>query len=248
MWRFVNAQVTGSSHERTATPCQDSMACESVNGSTFLAVVADGAGSASHSEHGSKLVVDTVMAHARFCLAEGETDLREILYNGIAEARVRLIELASVIGVGLREVSTTVLAVIIAPHDGVAMQIGDGVIAISEDINEWCWVMWPQHGEFINTTSFLTDDEALQRMEEAKLPPTVLDICLCSDGLESLALNYIDRTAHSPFYSALFKELHPIYEADEMRVLSDKLELFIGSERIRSRTSDDISIILATRR
>lgn len=248
MWRSAGAKAIGASHERASLPCQDSMAYDVIGGTIFHAVVADGAGSASHAKHGSQRVVDTVMETTRFLLSQGESDLREILFRAFSAARDSLIQLATELQIELRQLSTTVLAVLVGPHGGVAMQVGDGVIAVSEEAGQWAWVIWPQHGEFINTTSFLTDEDALVKMEEASLGPSVLDICICSDGLESVALNYSQREAHSPFFTALLKELHPLHDADEQAALSKQLEQFIVSERIRARSDDDISIVIATRR
>ena len=248
MWRCAGAQVVGASHERSSKPCQDSMAYEVLDGTVFLAVIADGAGSASHAELGSRCVVDTVINETRILLTQGDCNLRDILRTAITAARESLVRLAADIGIALRELSTTVLAVLIGPHDGIAMQVGDGLIAVSEEPSDWIWVIWPQHGEFINTTTFLTDDEAIAKMEEAPLGPSVMDISICSDGLENLALNYSERIAHSPFFAALLKELHPLHEVDELSALSNQLRDFIGSDRIRSRSDDDISIIIATRR
>lgn len=224
------------------------MAFEVIGGTVFHAVVADGAGSASHAEQGSQCVVDSVMETTRSLIGEGESDLRKVLFQALTNARANLIHLAAELQIELKQLSTTVLAVIVGPHGGIAMQVGDGVIAVSEEAEQWAWVIWPQHGEFINSTSFLTDEDALAKMEEAVLGPSVLDICLCSDGLESLALNYSERSAHSPFFSALLKELHPLHDTDEQNALSQQLKQFIVSDRVRSRSDDDISIVIATRR
>src|SRR5947207_12025637 len=48
-------------------------------------------------------------------------------------------------------------------HD--ALPICDGVIVVSQDGGEWGWVFWPQRGEYANTTRFLTDEDAVARLE-----------------------------------------------------------------------------------
>jgi serine/threonine protein phosphatase PrpC len=237
-------------------PCQDRLGAKLFHEKTFIAIVADGAGSAPRGGEGAELVVSAFLDHVSRALEDNEATLLDsnesflehTMRKALEGARSALENRASELNVPLRDLATTALAVVVSSHDGLAMQIGDGVIAVSEELNDWCPVLWPQHGEFINTTNFLTDDDAISKIESAPLKPSIQDICLSTDGLEALILNIADRTAHSPFFSPLFKELHARYETDEFKELEIMLERFINSERVRSRTSDDISIIIATRR
>ncbi len=131
---------------------------------------------------------------------------------------------------------------------GGALQIGDGVIVVSEGGGGWSWVFWPQRGEYANTTFFLTDDDALERVQIETFLGSVADAALMTDGLEPLALHYASKTVHDPFFSGMFRPLHHSDGVAEIGHLSASLEQFLSSERVGSRTGDDVSLILATRR
>ncbi len=80
-WRCAYASVTGSSHERTGTPCQDAGLCRVVRSpggaSILLAVASDGAGSAARSADGARLAVDLFMEDFAGPLERGES-IRQI--------------------------------------------------------------------------------------------------------------------------------------------------------------------------
>jgi serine/threonine protein phosphatase PrpC len=67
-WKYASSSVTGTSHIHTETPCQDAHVCEFISGSKFdclVLAVADGAGSATHSDIGSRLSCDLLVEFVR---------------------------------------------------------------------------------------------------------------------------------------------------------------------------------------
>lgn len=248
MWRFTAARATGTSHQKASMPCQDWVSCEVLANGSLVAAVADGAGSAAMAERGAQVAVSTVIAHLKRSLRGGRTDFSVVLCEAAALARETIEAEVAREGTALRSYASTLLAVICTPDGGGALQIGDGVIVVSDGGEEWSWVFWPQRGEYANTTHFLTDEGALDRLEVEALPPIVTDVALMSDGLEPLALNYACKMAHHPFFNGMFPRLVESGGRAEINVLSHSLEQFLSSERIRSRTDDDVSLILATRR
>ena len=74
----------------------------------------------------------------------------------------------------------------------------------------------------------------------------VTDVALMTDGLESLALHYASKSVHEPFFHGMFQPLLDADGAKEINRLSTSLERFLSSERVGSRTDDDVSLILAT--
>ena len=248
MWRFVAARAIGTSHLKANLPCQDRLVCEVLENGYLVAAVADGAGSAALADRGAEIAVATVIRHLTHTLKEKRADFDAILREAATLAREAILAEAGGEGSAIRSYASTLLAVALSPDGGGALQIGDGVIVVSDGGDEWGWVFWPQKGEYANTTNFLTDEDALKRMETEIFSTSITDVALMSDGLEPLALHYASKTVHDPFFRGMFESLVETDGSAEIHALSDSLERFLSSERVGSRTDDDLSLILATRR
>jgi hypothetical protein len=247
MWRFAAAWATGTSHLRTGLPCQDRLACASPAEGTLIAVVADGAGSAVLAEQGAEIAVETAIRRISSAVQARETDYAELLLQAAVEARQAVQAAAEQQSRESREFASTFLAAILGPDGGAAVQIGDGVIVVS-DGEGWSWVFWPQHGEYANMTHFLTDEDALYLLQIETFPRNPTDVALMTDGLEPLALHYASRSAHDPFFRGIFDPLLRAEGQGEICHLSAALSDFLASPRVASRTDDDVSLVIATRR
>lgn len=189
MWRFAVARTTGISHRRLSLPCQDRLACRVIGAQTLVAAVADGAGSAALAEQGAEVAVETVIEWLSHALDVGRSDYPAMLREAAAVARDAVLIAAQQHGSEPRDLASTLLVVVVGPSGGGALQIGDGVIVVSDGANGWCWVFWPQRGEYANTTHFLTDEDAAERLQIEQLVAKVTDVALMTDGLEPLALH-----------------------------------------------------------
>lgn len=229
-------------------PCQDWLCWEVLGDSTLVAALADGAGTAEMAERGARIAVESAIAQLKVGLAQQQTDFETLLRKAASVARDAIADEAARAGIPSNNFAATLLAIVLTPSRGGALQIGDGVIVVSENGDEWSWVFWPQRGEYVNTTHFLTDEDALAQLEVEEFSSSVTDIALMSDGLESLALDYASQTVFQPFLQGMFR---PVVQAEgfaEVDALSNSLERFLTSTPVAVRTSDDVSLILATRR
>jgi Protein phosphatase 2C len=250
MWKLISASALGTSHQRRGEPCQDCGLARTIqaNGDTILvACCSDGSGSAVHSQIGSQLACENVARVVAEALQSGlrvedidrERVLlwhREVLTCLEKEAIQRLC--------APRELACTLLTAVIGDHVAVFSQIGDGAIVVSAD-DSYDPVFWPQSGEYINATNFLTDDGFEQRLEFCSWNETVDDVALFTDGLQMLVLHYAERTAHPPFFAPLFKRLRESAATEELQA---SLKRFLDSARVNERTDDDKTLIVATRR
>jgi hypothetical protein len=248
MWRFAAARATGTSHLGSGIPCQDRLHCLVYNESTFIAAVADGAGSAAMADQGAQIVTDTVVQSVCRSISSGRTDFCGLLLEAAGDAREAVVGVATKQGVSVREFASTLLTVVIGPEGGAALQIGDGVIVISDGGDSWSWVFWPQRGEYANTTRFLTDEGASTFIQVETLVANIQDVALMTDGLEFLAVHYASRTAHQPFFNAVFAPLLNTDGGNEITPLSAALEAFLVSPKITTRADDDLTFVMATRR
>jgi hypothetical protein len=250
MWKSVCARSIGTSHESRGEPCQDFGLANSVqaHGQTvFVAVCSDGAGSAKQSEVGSRLacekmcgLISTEIGNELMIVdIDREQMLRwhEVVV-GALETEAESRELTR------RDLACTLLTAIVAEDVAVFSQIGDGAIVISTG-GSFQPVFWPQSGEYINTTNFLTDFKLGQDLEFTLHKGVVEEIAILTDGLQMLALNYAEKKAHGPFFLPLFKTLR---EAKPEDGLVDSLCQFLSSPRVNQRTDDDKTLIVATRR
>jgi hypothetical protein len=249
MWKYLYDSVVGTSHLGVGGECQDSSLvtrCHVEGGETVLILVcADGAGSASQSKAGSSLACATAASCAAKFFEEGgnaqslttETPrgwLRTIHDALSAEALRRDLE--------PRELACTLLLAVVFESSAVFAQVGDGVI-IKGTGTEFHPVFWPQNGEYLNTTFFVTDpqyeDHAHFEIDSGK----ITELALLTDGLQMLALNYAARTAHAPFFAPLFRALRDQPVED----LTVPLRQFLESAAVNERTDDDKTLVLATR-
>jgi hypothetical protein len=249
LWRHAAGQSTGSAHERLQKPCQDRFRCGTVDQhATLIAVVADGAGTAEHAHVGAEIAVDTMWNVAQLGVKAGRRDLDAVFREGAALARQRILEAAAERQAGVRDLACTLLAVAIAPLGGAAFQLGDGAIVTTERDAQWRCVFWPQKGEYANSTSFLSDENALEKAEVRRLGDDILDVALFSDGLEQLAIHFASRSAHAPFFRGMFAPLWALGGAGESVSLSRDVNTLLASALVRARTDDDATLVMATRR
>jgi hypothetical protein len=130
-----------------------------------------------------------------------------------------------------------------------ALQVGDGLIVYRVSGSpEWNYAIWPQRGEYANTTYFLTDENYEEQLQVVSLPKEIVEVGLISDGLEPLALNYAGKKVHAPFWEGLFKPVRESSQLAEMSDLLEPLENFLASDRVTSRTDDDLTLILASKK
>src|SRR5262249_31382935 len=119
------------------------------------------------------------------------------------------------------------------------------VLADSEE-HVYGHVFWPDRGEYANTTHFVTEDDAIEHLHFATISRRIMEAALLTDGLQSVALNYHQQTAHEPFFRGLFSPLRTATEGCS-RELSDSLAAFLASPRVNEKTDDDKTLVLAGR-
>ena len=253
-WRIVRSSRTGTSHMANGVPCQDSHLArvlrDRAGHDVLVAVVSDGAGSASHSHVGSRLVCEAVVARVEHLLASGGdvTDIdRSEAQRWLAAVVETLAVHAELHELVPRDLASTCLACVAGPAGTICLQVGDGAIVVDDPSAGFAPVFWPQRGEYANSTVFVCDPGALDTAEFTVLDRAVDRIAVLSDGLQMLALHYATRTAHPPFFAGLFAtlELQPSGESNDLNCALDDL---LDRKAITDRTDDDRTLILASRR
>ncbi len=253
-WKYVYGTVAGTSHSIRGSPCQDYSLLREFAGPdverTILLVGADGAGSASRSEVGAKLVCESIDAQLDTYLKQNSNvaGINEKLIRSWLDDWIRrdLYLLATAEELHVREFACTAVAAIIGLTTSIFLQIGDGAIVVNQGAG-YRPIFWPQNGEYVNSTYFVTDDHALENLLFQKHDAAPVDeIALFTDGLQTLALTFESKSAHEPFFHPLFARLRN-EPAGESEVLPPLLADFLNSKAVNERTDDDKTLLLATR-
>lgn len=257
-WKHISASVVGTSHDLTGTPCQDNSLCRAFtleNGSEILvAVASDGAGSAKRADEGSALACSLLIQEMN-ALFEGdaEGDLSEITKEFFANWLISFQREVTIRAehekLKARDFACTLVAAIIGEQSAVFAQIGDGAIVVPspEEPEEYCYVFWPQKGEYANETYFATDPEAHTRIQYVIVSRRIDEVAVLTDGIQNLALHYQTQSAHSPFFRPVFAWLRPASQ-NYTDKFTASLATYLASEKINQATDDDKTLILATRR
>jgi hypothetical protein len=248
MWRLLQQSLEGTSHRRSATPCQDSCAATVMcpGQESFLVVAcSDGAGSARLSQEGSTLACRRFLEVASEALArEGAVAVRnpEVIRGWYRQVLQSLEEEAARREAPLREFACTLLTAVVGEHGAVFAQVGDGAIVVRRG-GEYVHVFWPQVGQYANSTWFVTSRDMEQVLEVTCGEP-VDELALFTDGLQMLALHFATRSVHRPFFEPLFLALR---EAEDPEALGAPLRAFLDSPAVNERTEDDKTLVLAIR-
>ncbi len=253
-WRLAMASSIGQSHVAAAQPCQDAhfhlQAKDGDGRPVIVLAAADGAGSATLAELGAGLACETFARLVEAYVGKGgrvaaiERPLVERWISGV----VYRIELdAKRSGATVQDYACTLLAAVVADQSAVFVQIGDGAMVISTGAG-WRHVFWPQHGEFANTTNFVTSERAVPEMEFVRLDEAVQEIAVFTDGIENLVLQKAAKTAHAPFFDSMFLPVRKSLASGVDAELSRALDKYLSSPTINNRTDDDKTLILASRR
>lgn len=249
MWKTLYQSVRGTSHQQSGQPCQDSSAARPLalaDETVLVLACSDGAGSAEFSDIGSQVacqtLVNLVCAEARVAGKLGtvgpdraRTWLTEVHRAIAAQADAREVD--------LRQLACTLLFAVVGERGAAFGQIGDGAIVVRRE-EAYEAVFWPQSGEYVNTTNFVSDPRYEAFLEFTWRDAPVDEVALFSDGLQMLGLDYREKRVHGPFFAPLFASLRKQADAGD---LIEPMRAFLDSPRLAERTDDDKTLILATR-
>ena len=240
-WTAVAASRIGGAHVQSGVPCQDSSRVV-VDSGNLIACVADGAGSARHSDKGSSVAVDTFVTVSKDRLKGRKgLDLMEVALQGFEDARQAVLKVAEE---NPREYATTFLGLIATKDEVVSVQVGDGAVIVDGELaSDPDSDENSKLGSYVNETRFITErDVAPMKFSASK---RVSRVALMTDGLENVAIqnNGYQRVPHMQFFDPMFEWLN---RSDEER-RSTELGEFLESDRIRAKTSDDVTLLLAMR-
>jgi hypothetical protein len=266
-WKIVGVSVEGTGHRKRQVGCQDAYAYHQPASDIFVLACADGAGSARRAAEGARTAVSSACDSVRSALAERVPSTQvewEALLTGVLQDVRKTLEgmviadQPSLVGKSelqikdedrtndLRDLATTLTLAVISPGLVAAVQVGDGaIIGLALDADTGGHVRsltLPDHGEYINETTFVTGPDYLARAQYVYWArEDISGIALLTDGVAALCLDDATGQAHAPFFETLFDFVEHCTDDS----LEEELVAFLQTPRVCEVTSDDKTLVVA---
>lgn len=247
-WSVVAASVCGSSHERIGLPCQDATAWQELPRGVLVAAVADGAGTAAKAQEGARTAVKNAVSAVSSTVpipgSEDDSEWKRFLESALKVVKHAIEVEANEAGLDAVDFATTLIFMVATEKLVGVAQIGDGAAVAREPNGELFALTTPTRGEYANETVFLTSPDAMQNAQLVVRKGAVSHLAAFSDGLQNLALKMPEGTPHSGFFGPLFS-----FAADAVdgKKAEEDLIAFLRSKRVRDRTDDDLTLLVAAR-
>jgi hypothetical protein len=250
-WTWAVACRRGVSHEKANVRLQDAFKCfiAPTRSKPLVIVVSDGAGTATFGGEGASLICRTLTVCARQHFSSiDELPTNELLEGWLNHGRDLINIAASRRNLSPRDFAATLILLISSGLESVVLHVGDGCAVVKEeDTNTWIAPSWPYHGEYASTTAFVTDEPSPNTCIVRHLK-SISAVSVFSDGLERLALDLKARQPFAPFFEKMIAPVVGSASMGKDTDLSSKLDAFVGSDSVNSRSDDDKTLVLAVRR
>lgn len=249
-WLVISASAIGTSHVASGTPCQDSCAAgvetlDARNPEPLLWIfVADGAGSAPMGGEGADIAIGEGIRFVTEKLARKEFGLGDsFACDLVREVRRAVHAEADKHKRPVRDFACTFLGVVSTHTGTITFQVGDGGIVLDTG-GGLELAMVPAQGEYANQTHFVTDEDAISRMQSKAYPDSALRVAVFTDGIQRLALNMAANSPQERFFAPFFSGMAKATQEHEEQ-LTGLLQQFLASEQVNARTDDDKTLALA---
>lgn len=239
MWNIIQCAMVGQGHLKEGVPCQDKTYTLR-DGAFSIAVLADGAGSASLSHLGAEIVTQNMAVHFSQHFDDYYTNP-----DGIA-AKTELVQhiqslmrqTAKEQECALEDLASTLLLTAVMDERFIILHIGDGVIGYFKE-NELRVASVPHNGEYANSTIFTTSPNCVTSLTLIKGELNGIDgFVIMSDGAE---VSLYHKMSHS--FSGGLKRIAKMLTYISSEIIEQQLHQSF-SNIIRKATFDDCSIVM----
>ena len=238
-WKLASAYVAGREHLAKNIPCQDrtfELTNQHSTGVFYGLSLADGAGSYKFSDIGAEIITKEIIEYLKSNFSS-LLKVKNVSGKILQHIEKRLSVEAKNRSIDIKELSSTLLFVVLKKDKFIAGHIGDGVIGILDKSNNISVLSHPDNGEYSNSTFFTTTENYPNRLRIIR--GNIIDstgFILMSDG------------ADASLYDSRTKKLAPI-SAEIINWLnigsSEEVNFALQSnlnEIIKQKTFDDCSL------
>lgn len=240
--------IVGTSHVRKNIPCQDSHRYESLANGWMAIAVADGVGSAKHSEVASKMACDTFIETCKTCITQETqiSELKDIIKKAYKAADQQIKDHVYQIDDIITDYDTTLSTVIYDGKHIVYGHSGDGGIVVLTTSGDYIKVTQPQKADDGICVVPLRAGEA--HWEFGECEAEVASVLLATDGVYDNFMPYLLRGQPVELYVPLirwFMDSNAIGITDENREqIEESRKNFLCGDSCKAIT-DDKTIVVA---
>lgn len=195
-WVALAGVRTGDGHVASQMPCQDAAAVRVVNDRLVVAALADGMGTAPHSDEGAARAVElSINMLADWCGQVDECplpqDVHPMFERVVESVQRQASAIAAARAIQVDALKSTLIVVACTPTWVIAMSVGDGfVVARFAGSVEYRTILTPSKGEYDNETDSVLGSVAIERMRVFVENRPLASLAASSDGLLDVALRY----------------------------------------------------------
>ena len=245
-------KTTGSSHIKKGVPCQDAFRNEKTDSGEIIVAVADGLGSAEHSEIGADIAVNTAVDKIKSLFTKSDEygipdaslmKNRDIITEAFSASRTALENYAGDKGYPLRKLACTLIVAFTWEGYLTTGHIGDGAVTaqINDDIRI---ISDPGNSEYVNEVTPLTSGKIDDNIRINENIPDVRVFAAFTDGCQRAFLvrkngNY---RPYEPFFRPIFTYAKDVADEEEA---SEEIVRFLESDKMNENSDDDKTLVIA---
>ena len=245
-------KTTGSSHIKKGVPCQDAFRSEKTDSGEIILAVADGLGSAEHSEIGAKIAVNTAVDKIKSLFinidgygipAAALMKNRDIITEAFSASRTALEDFAGDNGYPLKKLACTLIVAFTWEGYLTTGHIGDGAVTaqINNDIRI---ISDPGDSEYVNEVTPLTSGKIEENTRINENIPDVSVFAAFTDGCQRAFL--VKRNGEYIPYESFFR---PIFtyakDVNDEEEASGEIVRFLESDKMNENSDDDKTLVIA---
>jgi len=245
-YNILSASVIGPLHIIKGIPCQDAYAYEVLPSGHVIITIADGLGSATMSEIGSRIAVDDAVEAIRNKTTDemNNTTISSIARDSVAAARKALEEKAVSLQCSLRDLACTFISVVMHEDNLAVAHIGDGAV-IARKGDDLIVISEPGDSEYANEVTPLTSKKWEESLNITPVYSGISGMMAFSDGLQRAALRKSEdgRIPYKAFCGPLFLFTE---ETSNLQDGEKEMKEFLSSKKMSDHSEDDKTLILVT--